>query len=975
MPTSNFFQSRQGINITPGATSVASEGDIGFNSTTHKLEYRDNTATRSVVSEDGTQTLTNKTMSGGSNTFSNIAYSSLVLTNTIVNADINASAAIAYSKLNLTGSIVNADINASAAIAYSKLTLTGSIVNADVNAGAAIAYSKLALSNSIVNADIGAGAAIAYSKLNLATSIVNGDIAVAAAITRTKLANGSASHVLINDGSGIISSEATLAKSRGGAGADQSSVTYPATGTIQATTPNNHGVLVSGAAAIATVIAPNASTAFPLISGGASADPGWSALTPGGGGTGQTSYAKGDILVASGASTLTKLAVGTDGQVAVADSSQTNGVKWTTLAQGAKNYITYNSFENNATTGWSLNHTTLASGIPNQASGSWTAASGSYAAATVSGAGVLAGTYSMQLTWVGTTSVAGDMLVSQAYTIDAEDQAKVLSFKFYYSTITGASLLNFSGTSSNTYQIYIYDVANSVWIQPAGVYSMVQGSGAGIAQGTFQTPSNMTQFRIAVVCVNASASGSHTLNFDDFYVGPQALAFGPAMTDSSNTGATFTLNGLGTVTGQSIWWKRDGDKLKAYGVFETGTVAASTASITLPFAYDSTKSTSQSSVQGVGHATLIATGVAVNVYSSSGQSIAIFYDGSDTTKLYFAVTVGSNVFTKVNGSTAFNNTQWVYVEFEYPVAGWSSQTTLSADSDTRVVAFEADTQTPTGTISGAYNIVKFGTVAKDTHGGYNTSTGLYTVPVSGYYAVSATLEISASFAAPNYALVTVQRNAQVASPAVGAVKAQATLSTIFSPTCNGVIFCNAGDTLGVYSISGGSSPTYSNATSGSSFSINRLSGPAVVAASESVNCRYTNTAGTTLTKSANNTVPFATKDYDTHGAWVTNTFTAPMAGKYAVKANINIAAGATWASSDYVEVDVWKNGSTHTVMVQSIYAADAASVKPGFVSATVNCVAGDTITINCFPNKASAGNVTLNSSTGLNSISIERIGN
>lgn len=109
---------------------------------------------------------------------------------------------------------------------------SGVIVNDDVNASAAIAYSKLNLATSIVNADVAVGAAIAYSKLNLATSIVNADVAVAAAIARSKLASGTADHVLINDGSGVMSSEATLSKARGGAGADMSSVTFPSSGTI-----------------------------------------------------------------------------------------------------------------------------------------------------------------------------------------------------------------------------------------------------------------------------------------------------------------------------------------------------------------------------------------------------------------------------------------------------------------------------------------------------------------------------------------------------------------------------------------------------------------------------------------------------------------------------------------------------------------------------------------------------------------------
>lgn len=47
------------------------------------------------------------------------------------------------------------------------------------------------------------------------------------------------------------------------------------------------------------------------------------------GGTGQTSFTKGDILVATSASVLTKLAIsGTDGYALVADSTQAAGVKW-----------------------------------------------------------------------------------------------------------------------------------------------------------------------------------------------------------------------------------------------------------------------------------------------------------------------------------------------------------------------------------------------------------------------------------------------------------------------------------------------------------------------------------------------------------------------------------------------------------------------------------------------------------------------
>lgn len=54
-------------------------------------------------------------------------------------------------------------------------------------------------------------------------------------IDRATIANGSNDHVLINSNTGALSSEAQLAKSRGGCGADMSSVTFPSSGTLVTT--------------------------------------------------------------------------------------------------------------------------------------------------------------------------------------------------------------------------------------------------------------------------------------------------------------------------------------------------------------------------------------------------------------------------------------------------------------------------------------------------------------------------------------------------------------------------------------------------------------------------------------------------------------------------------------------------------------------------------------------------------------------
>ncbi len=59
-------------------------------------------------------------------------------------------------------------------------------------------------------------------------------------------------------------------------------------------------------------------------------------LVAGSGGTGQAGgYTKGDILVATNATTLVKLAVGADGEVLTADSAEASGLKWDTGSGGA----------------------------------------------------------------------------------------------------------------------------------------------------------------------------------------------------------------------------------------------------------------------------------------------------------------------------------------------------------------------------------------------------------------------------------------------------------------------------------------------------------------------------------------------------------------------------------------------------------------------------------------------------------------
>lgn len=92
--------------------------------------------------------------------------------------------------------------------------------------------------------------------------ITNNEVASAAAIARTKIASGTANHVIINDGSGVLSSEAQLSLTRGGTNASLTAVAG--------------GIVYSTASALAISTSGNAGQA--LISGGIAA-PGWFSAT------------------------------------------------------------------------------------------------------------------------------------------------------------------------------------------------------------------------------------------------------------------------------------------------------------------------------------------------------------------------------------------------------------------------------------------------------------------------------------------------------------------------------------------------------------------------------------------------------------------------------------------------------------------------------------------------------------------------
>jgi methionine-rich copper-binding protein CopC len=668
----------------------------------------------------------------------------------------------------------------------------------------------------------------------------------------------------------------------------------------------------------------------------------------------------------------------------LANIFQPNSSSSSSSSGTGKNYLsTYNNntgngdFETGGTTGWSLAHSSLTSAFPSTVgtagtafssaggAGGGSAASGNLSL-TASSSSPIAGTYTGVYASSAATT-AGDMMISSAFTIDTEDQAKVLTFSFYYSATTNPSNGNWSGTSSNSFGVAIYDVTNALWIMPAGVWSMTQSTLAGYATGMFQTTSNSTQYQLAVFNANAT-SNSITVKFDDFLVGPQTKPFGPSVTDWTAYTPTGAWVSNSTYTG---FWRRVGDQMEIRAkVATSGAPTSATLTVLIPTGYtiDTTKLVVSADDGRLGDG--LANDSGSNYYP-------VVVDYSTTTAVTLKYITSTDVLAALTQAApfTFGNGDSVNIFFKVPIVGWSSNLQMSNDTDTRVVA--ARMTGATATITGSYSDVTWTTVANDTHGAMGAIS--YTVPVTGYYDIMGAVDIGAtSLSAAGGFFIGLNTGSVILENKFIFdlnVPENESLDFIY-----GSVFFNAGATFKLQIKTTGTvgTPVINSSATTNFLAIKRLSGPSVVAASESVVARYTFVGSATITNNSLSTLTSTnatlTKVKDSHSAMTTSgtiTYTVPVAGTYRVsmRAAIAPASSTTGAMQNSI---VQAGSASLTSTATTGFAQANATVNPE-VTDLFNCIAGDTITFSVYQNNGS--NIAISSSAAMNSISIERVGN
>lgn len=499
---------------------------------------------------------------------------------------------------------------------------------------------------------------------------------------------------------------------------------------------------------------------------------------------------------------------------------------------------------------------------------------------------------------------------SYDFIIDPADRGKVLQCSFEY--------LISSGTyADNDMSFWIYDVTNAVLIQPAP-YLLKNSTIIEKFAFEFQSASNSSSYRL-IAHVDTATATAYTIRFGNWLLGPQAKLYGSAITDWVSYTPTGTWVTNTTYTGK---YRRVGDSLEV--IARVTLTGAPTGSFTLNlpsgFVIDLTKTPGGASNQseGLGIADFNVAGVryvgAVGINNTS--SIMINSHGA-----------GGVVNATIPGTFASGSV--IEMTFMAPIQGWSSSQVFSQDADTRVVAALIGGGSASAT---ANNPIIYSTVGLDTHGAYSTVTGKYTAPVTGFYNINATGDGTAAAGTVYYISVNGNTTAGYNRPIIAY---QEVVNQGFSGS--GKVYALTGQTIDIRATNNtGSYGT--NAT----FQIERISGPAQIAASESVSALYTGAPPTGSLSGSLSNVTFGTKVKDSHNAMSGATYTVPVSGTYSISATVAIIGTRVLGSTDQLNILV--NGASIASNIQN--AGGAISVQYPLSSVlSYPILAGQTVTI------------------------------
>lgn len=430
---------------------------------------------------------------------------------------------------------------------------------------------------------------------------------------------------------------------------------------------------------------------------------------------------KGDLLV-RGTSAEQRLAVGSDGQVLKADSSATNGVSWANLSSGGINFVS-NPDAESATTGWATYAdaagTSPVDGTGGSPNSTWTR--------TTTSAEILRGAASFKLT-KGAANRQGEG-VSYDFTIDKADKgdALTLAFDYYFDSA------NYEA-SSELVTAFVYDVTNATLITVNANESFNGNIGAtgavgpeGMRQfiGQFYASSSSTSYRL-ILHIAGTGTSAWNMFADNFRVGPEAFYNMPIVQYMGSYSPTLAWTS-GISTKSAKYW-RIGDMMKIEGYCDlSGAPTATDFTFALPSGY--TIDTGKVSDTGAGNSTLGS----ATIYDNATREYVGQVVYNNTTSVYVIHSEsGNNGFVNATNPITFGANDNVNVNFMVPILEWAnSSTTMStAQASLQTQAALYTSNAGQSISSGSTTIINFEDKVEDTHNAVTTGASWkYTAPV------------------------------------------------------------------------------------------------------------------------------------------------------------------------------------------------------------------------------------------------------
>lgn len=602
----------------------------------------------------------------------------------------------------------------------------------------------------------------------------------------------------------------------------------------------------------------------------------------------------------------------------------------TTASTSVSNYITTNAgIEDTVFSGYSLGTVTLTNGLPTGVPTFGSGASGNLSLA-VETSSPVSGLRSLNYVSSAATT-AGNFVATDAFSVDQEGRAKALRFSISYKALSGGTNVNYSGTSSNSYGVALYDATNSSWIGCSGTFNVITGTGVGAATGTCQTNSTTASARLVWYNVSATA-GAVTMTLDNFLYGPFPASSAPtsvspavlAFTAWSPSDLVGTLTNPSTATATLV-----GNSGVTFTTNGTATPIVSATALTA--------GTAQVNFSEVGWYLVSVTGSAAYANATTDADMPIAYGGTATryenSSTFHPFILGVNTFDASGTDTYYVNAtasgQTLTINPKYRASGGGSTGQRVANARVSVKKLTSTEATGDGRVVGAIingapqttytanTPIRFSTAVKDTHSGWDPVNGEYRVPETGFYDIEAAINCNAANGSQLYAAV----NGVTQDPFMGTSN---NTGYLYGST---TVYANAGSLITVRY-----QGTWTGVSGSNGLTIMKVSGSTAVSPTDKISAKYNNLNGVS---SIGTDVSFIykTRVWDSHGAYDTTTgaFRAPRTGRY------RVTHSYYGSGNNYSYVSV--NGGTETARL-------GLSTQVGAPFSTVVSVnAGDTLSV------------------------------